>query len=301
MAAEQGLGVLAGPFKPLFMVLEDREKFVERCRELGRAPGELGFGMTLGVIVLEDHERAREIAGQNIRWFYEQLLRLTAPVLERGGESYRYYREELGTLRQLTGGTPPLEALEAAGMVIAGSPEYAIEQFRKLADSGLDHVLCALQAGGVPHEAVMRSIELFGERVIPALRDTTAPPAGAERIERGDMRIMLRAAERLTPATLMASLPMAFRRDRADGFHALYEIDLKGADGGRWWVRVVDGSCEVLTEDPGADPDVRFRSDTDTWVGLAKGTRRRLPSLLLRRLRVSGDRRKAMMFERLFS
>jgi hypothetical protein len=293
--------VLAGPFKPLFMILEDRENFVSRCAELGRDPKELGFGMTVGVIVLDDHDRARQIAGQNIRWFYEQLLRLTAPVLERGGESYRYYREELATMRQLTGGSPPLEALEAAGMVVAGSPDYAIERLRALADAGLDHVLCALQAGGVPHDDVMRSIELMGERVIPALRDAQAPAPGQERRLKTDVRAMLRAADGLTADSLIKSMPMGFRRDRANGFAALYRIDLRGDGGGRWWVRVGDGRCEILTEDPGEAVDVRFRSDADTWLGLAKGTRRRIPALLLRRLRVSGDRRKAAMFERLFS
>lgn len=305
MAAERGLGVLAGPFKPLFMIAEDREKFVERCRELGRDPAELGFGMTIGVVVLDDHERARKIAAENIRWFYEQLLRLTAPVLERGGESYRYYREELGTLQALTGGTPSLEALEAAGMVIAGSPEYAIERFRRLADGGLDHVLCALQAGGVPHADVMRSIELLGERVIPALSATTAPANGDARAAlrpRGkEMRAFLRDSDGVTPELLFKTMPMAFRRDRADGLRALYRIDLKGEGGGSWWVRVADGACAIHDEDPGEVPDVRIRSDAATWVGIAKGTRRRVPALLTRRLRVSGDRRKAAMFDRLFA
>ena len=298
MAAERGLGVLAGPFKPLFMIAEDREHFAERCRELGRDPAELGFGMTIGVVVLDDHERARRIAAENIRWFYEQLLRLTAPVLERGGESYRYYREELGTLRALTGGTPSLEALEAAGMVIAGSPDYALERFRRLADGGIDHVLCALQAGGVPHADVMRSIELLGERVIPALRDTRA---GDGRPQRGDLRVFLRESEGVTPELLLKSMPMAFRPERADGLRALYRIDLKGEGGGTWWIDVDGGSCRVHETDPGGDPDVRIRSDADTWVALAKGTRRRVPALLTRKLRVSGDRRKAVMFEKLFS
>jgi alkanesulfonate monooxygenase SsuD/methylene tetrahydromethanopterin reductase-like flavin-dependent oxidoreductase (luciferase family) len=303
LAAENGLGVLAGPFKPLFMVAEDRERFAARCAELGRDPGELGFGMTVGVIVLDDHERARSIAAQNIRWFYEQLLRLTAPVLERGGESYRYYREELGTLRQLTGGTPSLEALDAAGMVIAGSPEYAIERFRELARGGLDHILCALQAGGVPHADVMRSIELFGEQVIPALRETTVASAhaGAARPARRDLRVFLRESGSVTPELLFQSMPMVFRRNRADGLRALYEIELAGEGGGTWWVRVADGACEVLREHPGTEPDVRIRSDSDTWLGLANGTRKRLPALLLRRVRVSGDRRKAAAFQRLFS
>src|SRR5207248_3427176 len=50
LAAERDLGVLAGPFKPLFMVAEDRDRFVARCEELGKDPRQLGFGMTLGVV-----------------------------------------------------------------------------------------------------------------------------------------------------------------------------------------------------------------------------------------------------------
>ena len=304
MAAEQGLGVLAGPFKPLFMISEDREHFVERCRELGKDPAELGFGMTVGVVVLDDHERAREVAAKNIRWFYEQLLRLTAPVLEKGGEAYRYYREELGTLRGLTGGTPSLEALEAAGMVVAGDPEHAIEQLRGLADHGIDHVLCALQAGGVPHADVLRSIELFGQQVIPALRGVRTgveAPAEAGGRKRPDMRIFLRESRNVTPALLFEALPLSFRRDRADGLRAVYRIDLAGDGGGTWFVQVADGRCEVTREPNGAEPDVRIKSDAETWVELAKGNRSRMGAVLRRRLRVKGDRRKAAQFARLFS
>jgi alkanesulfonate monooxygenase SsuD/methylene tetrahydromethanopterin reductase-like flavin-dependent oxidoreductase (luciferase family) len=298
MAAEQGLGVLAGPFKPLFMIAEDREHFVDRCRELGRDPRQLGFGMTVGVVVLDDHERAREIARTNIRWFYEQLLRLTAPVLEKGGESYRYYREELGTLRALTGGAPSLEALEAAGMVVAGDPEHAVEQIRRLTDHGIDHLLCAVQAGGVPHADVMRSIELMGERVIPAVRDVRAPER--PRPERADLRVFLRESDNVTPDLLFRSMPLAFRADAADGERALYQVDLSGEGGGSWWVRVADGECEVVRQDPGEAPDVRIRSDAATWVALAKGERSRVGALLRRRLRVSGDHRKAARFAKLF-
>jgi hypothetical protein len=299
LAADAGLGVLAGPFKPTFMIEEDLENFRKRCHELGRDPDALGFGMTIGVVVLDDHERAREIAATNIRWFYEQLLRLTGPVLERGGEAYKYYREELGTLRALTGGTPSLEALEAAGMVVAGNPEHAIEQLRRLQGNGIDHVLCALQAGGVPHQEVLRCIELMGERVIPAMREAKVAD-GDGRPERADLRIFLRESDAVTPELLFESMPMAFRRDRANGVRALYRVDLSGDGGGSWWVRVADGACEVLREDPGQRPDVRIRSDAETWVGLAKGTRSRTGAVLRRRLKVRGNRREAARFAKLF-
>jgi alkanesulfonate monooxygenase SsuD/methylene tetrahydromethanopterin reductase-like flavin-dependent oxidoreductase (luciferase family) len=300
LAAERGLGVLAGPFKPLFMVAEDRDRFVQRCQELNVEPRELGFGMTLGVVVLDDHTRARQIAQQNIRWFYEQLLRLTAPVLERGGESYRYYREELATLRELTGGAPSLEALDAAGMVIAGSPEYAIERFQRLANTGLDHVLCAVQAGGVPHADAMRTLEMMGERVIPALRETTAPAPGAEvrdSFRDTDLRIFLRDSPALTPKLLFRTLPLAFRPDRAPGLEALYKIELRGRDVGTWWVRIAGGRLEVLTQDPGQEPDVRIRAGSRAWIRAVKGAKRRG---LFGRVRISGDQAKAAAFEQLF-
>ena len=302
-AADQGFGVLAGPFKPLFMVAEDRDRFAGRCRELGRDPRELGFGMTLGVVVHENHRRARQIAERNIRWFYEQLLRLTGPALERGGESYRYYREELATLRALTGGTPSLDALDAAGMVIAGSPEYAIERFQKLANTGLDHVLCAVAAGGVPHADVIRTIELMGERVIPALGDATAPEPGEDgrdNFRQTDMRIFLRESEALTPELLFQGLPLIFRPEREPGLEALYRVELRGRGGGTWWVRIAGGRCQVLDGAPSEQPDVSIRVGAGNWVALARGRPRRGPAALFGRLRTSGDPAKAEAFRRLF-
>ena len=56
----------------------------------------------------------------------------------------------------------------------------------------------------------------------------------------------------------------------------------------------------VSREQPESQPDVRIRSDAETWVELAKGNRSQLGSVLRRRLRVKGDRRKAAQFARLF-
>ena len=40
----------------------------------------------------------------------------------------------------------------------------------KYDEVGVDQVLCYLNFGFLPHEAVMRSIELLGEYVIPELK-----------------------------------------------------------------------------------------------------------------------------------
>ena len=156
----------------------------------------------------------------------------------------------------------------------------------------------------MPHADVLRSIELFGEQVIPALRGVRTgveAPAEAGGRKRPDMRIFLRESRNVTPALLFEALPLSFRRDRADGLRAVYRIDLAGDGGGTWFVQVADGRCEVTREPNGAEPDVRIKSDAETWVELAKGNRSRMGAVLRRRLRVKGDRRKAAQFARLFS
>lgn len=299
-AAEQGMAVLAGPFKPLFMVAEDRQRFVDRCAELGRDHRELGFAMAMGIVCADDHDHAIELASRNLRWYFEQLLTLTAPLLTRQEKDYHYYREEIATLRSLTGGSPSLEALQSAGMLIAGDPDHVVEQLHNLVGHGIDHVMCTLQAGGIPHKDVMRSIELIGEQVIPRMRDVTAD-GKRRKLPKRDLTVWLRDAPDVTPELLFESMRMVFRRDLADGFKALYRVDLDGDGGGTWFIDVADGDCQVLKDKPGRDPDVRIKSDTGTWMEIAKGERGQASALLTRRLKIAGNPLKAARFKSLFS
>ena len=53
--------------------------------------------------------------------------------------------------------------------MLAGPPELVIEQIQKLREEcGIENVITFMDAGGVPHEKIMQSLELFGTRVMPA-------------------------------------------------------------------------------------------------------------------------------------
>ncbi|HYC81045.1 MAG TPA: LLM class flavin-dependent oxidoreductase [Solirubrobacterales bacterium] len=54
-------------------------------------------------------------------------------------------------------------------MIIVGDPERCYEKMLRYAEQGVDHLICQVMFGGVPHEHVMRSIELMGTEVLPAL------------------------------------------------------------------------------------------------------------------------------------
>jgi alkanesulfonate monooxygenase SsuD/methylene tetrahydromethanopterin reductase-like flavin-dependent oxidoreductase (luciferase family) len=63
-----------------------------------------------------------------------------------------------------------LGGLVENGTYCIGDPQACIRTVKKYEDAGVDQMICFMQAGRIPHEKIMRSIELFGEKVIPAFR-----------------------------------------------------------------------------------------------------------------------------------
>ena len=69
-------------------------------------------------------------------------------------------------------------------MIIIGTPEMCLEKILRYDEAGVDQLLCYVQFGDLPHDKVMRSLELLGTRVIPELearghRAGATPAAGA--------------------------------------------------------------------------------------------------------------------------
>ena len=164
-AAREGLGVLAGPFKPWFMVAAD----IRRFRAAWPHPEPMRIGMTIGLLCLADGERARRLAAPAFRWFYDALLRVTAPVLENLLPSYEQFHD-LGRFRRLLrlGARPRL--LELAGLTIAGTPAECLTRMRRYRDAGVTHLLCSIGAGALPTAVVRESLECIASDVLPALR-----------------------------------------------------------------------------------------------------------------------------------
>ena len=123
-------------------------------------------GMTAGVLCLDDGRRARDVAKTYFIWFYRQLLKQTAPVLEQLHAGYEYYRK-MGTLRLLAEKTLSLSALETLGMVVAGDPAHCRRKLESYRDAGVDQLLCAVSTGGTPTDVVRESMRVLAKDVIP--------------------------------------------------------------------------------------------------------------------------------------
>jgi len=62
------------------------------------------------------------------------------------------------------------EDLDAEDMVIVGDVDECARKVERYQNAGLDHFISLMQADRIPHEQVMRSIELFAKEVMPRFR-----------------------------------------------------------------------------------------------------------------------------------
>ncbi len=102
--------------------------------------------MTIGVLCLEDGDKAWRWAADAFVWYYRGLLELARPALESLEESYAYYRR-LRRLQGLLRTTLSLTVLEKLGMMVVGDPDACTARLDRLARAGVDCVLCAVGAG----------------------------------------------------------------------------------------------------------------------------------------------------------
>lgn len=173
LAAAMGVGVLAGPFKPWFMIERDIERYRAACAAApdqvkASAERNTRIGMTIGIFCLDDGERARAIAKTNLTWFYRELLKHTAPVLERLYPGYERYAQ-IKPLQNLLPHAIHLPLLESLGMVVAGDPAHCIERLEKYRAAGVDHLLLAIGAGGSASGLVRESMQTLARHVLPRL------------------------------------------------------------------------------------------------------------------------------------
>jgi alkanesulfonate monooxygenase SsuD/methylene tetrahydromethanopterin reductase-like flavin-dependent oxidoreductase (luciferase family) len=97
-------------------------------------------------------------------------------------ESYPYVSEAMNAIGRERG-WPPMSradydtAAALRGSNFVGTPEQVLEKILFQHEIfGHDRFLVQFGIGGTPHEGVLRSIELLGREVAPAVRDAVAAP-----------------------------------------------------------------------------------------------------------------------------
>ena len=210
IAAEKGIGVLAlGSAAPSALephVKSYKEK-VRNANPVGAFVNDQWCSTTQG-ICLEDNKEARELGALSLRTFfgpdkpyvqhqkgvYQMLLERWGGVPDHLKQNFSRYVEfetdgsSEDEVLDLSGGSAlankiwdqlDADTLADRGVIIAGDPDSCIEALKKHEATGIDQMMIMMQTESVPHEKVMKSIELFGKYVIPEFKKTDKVAATA--------------------------------------------------------------------------------------------------------------------------
>ncbi|MQF70168.1 LLM class flavin-dependent oxidoreductase [SAR202 cluster bacterium AD-804-J14_MRT_500m] len=204
IAAEKGIGVLAfGSSSPEALapyVTAYKEK-VKHANPVGKVANPQWASSTLGVC-LEDNHEAREMGAASLKGFfapgrpyvqdqkdiYQRLLKQWGGVPEHLKQNFSRYvetgdKETKSEILDFSGGEAiahqvwadlDADTLCDRGVIIAGDPDSCIAALKKHEATGIDQMMIMMQTESVPHEKVMKSIELFGKYVIPEFKKSEA-------------------------------------------------------------------------------------------------------------------------------
>jgi len=192
MAGENGLGLLCFS---IMQPLDKLKEVIDSYREAQtRAVPLTGVHTNkVGVYTLVHCAETRESFGTNrlwesMWWWYKGIAEfhlkweLTHLTPEQQAQAFPL-------LESRARGEFDITEFDREDMVIVGTPDECLQKLMRYEEAGVDQLLCYLNFGYLPHEAVMKSIELLGTRVIPELQRR-----GAVRLAKG-LEAQIREAE----------------------------------------------------------------------------------------------------------
>ena len=159
-----------------------KQIYIDTAEETGFTPGPGHFGYLLRALVADTDEKAVEL-GRNFMWTEDHRQKGPREHMDPPGyqsrEAVRVKATQpgigIGGLRT----KKTYDELRELDNIIVGSPDTVIRKLSEIIDGlspGYIHIYG--NEGPMPHEDVMRSIELMGQEVIPALHEIKLKPWG---------------------------------------------------------------------------------------------------------------------------
>ncbi len=186
MAGENGLGLLCFS---IMQPLDKLKEVIDAYRESQSRAVPLTSVHTnkVGVYTLVHCAESRDNFGTNrlwesMWWWYKGIAEFHLKW-EMAHLTPEQQAQAFPLLQSRARGEFDITEFDREDMVIVGTPDECLQKLARYEEAGVDQLLCYLNFGYLPHEAVMKSIELLGTQVIPVLkkRGATALAAGLER------------------------------------------------------------------------------------------------------------------------
>ncbi len=173
VAGKLGLGLLSftigvPPAELAFRIQLYRDALKE-AKPIGKFVNPRAAAFTM-VHCADTDEQAKREAAESVVWYFKKSISLIGSLAAwQEGKELGSYSYTAG-LKDMSLDSFSFELLDDMDAIIVGSPEKCIEKVNKYKEAGIDQLLCLLNPYNIPHKSVMRSVELLGKHVIPAVR-----------------------------------------------------------------------------------------------------------------------------------
>ena len=174
-AAENGLGVLG------FGISEaNSDEYVRTYREKIRTAKPIGkfvnnrFAVLRMALCSPNDREALDLQGANVKMYTQHTRELFAPWIDgKPPASYKKIIENfVKGFEQID--QVSIEDVVKFGGACIGDPARCIDSLQVLEDAGVDEVMLFMQLYTTPHDQIMRSIDLFANKVLPKIRTSSA-------------------------------------------------------------------------------------------------------------------------------
>lgn len=205
MAGENGCGLLCFS---IMQPLSRLKEIIDTYREAQKTATPLTSVHTnkVGVYTLVHCAESREQFGTNrlwdsMWWWYKGLAEFHLKW-EMAHLTEEQQKQAFPLLEARARGEFDITEFDREDMVVVGTPDECIRKLARYEEIGVDQLLCYLNFGYLPHDAVMKSIELLGTHVIPELkkRGASGVAAGLEQgIRQAEKKSMTESRWAKTP------------------------------------------------------------------------------------------------------
>jgi len=162
--AAEDWGVLLPQGTSLTVTAGQVKRYAEALGGAGRQPEQGRAYLARATYVAATDERAwadAEGPYKDFLGYADQLRRATSAAGDPGG-----------TAGAPAGGRSPFDLdADLRESALFGSPDTVLAGLRAIRDLGIDRVMLFLHLGGLPHEKIVASLELFAREVLPAARE----------------------------------------------------------------------------------------------------------------------------------
>jgi alkanesulfonate monooxygenase SsuD/methylene tetrahydromethanopterin reductase-like flavin-dependent oxidoreductase (luciferase family) len=178
LAAERGLGVLCFT---LGVELKDVAERIQIYRNKIRHAHPVGqtinnqVSMNIMGLIGDDPRETEEIAREAVLWYVRKGFELVSSVAaSQTDESYKYLKTA-SKFDPAKFTTDYYDFLKEGDLIVVGAVDEAVRVASRYRELGADQVLFFLQYGGIPHDRIMKSIELIGRDALEEIHSWKTP------------------------------------------------------------------------------------------------------------------------------